>query len=318
MSKKFEKLLDLVVNEEMDKANELFHEIVVEMSRDIYENMIADEATEEDDEPVDEASEEDEDDAVEEGMYPDMEEETTMEIGGDPSDDFIDDVEDPDAMGDEDGLDMDAGEIGGEGDAEDRISDLEDALEELKAEFEALMAGEENEPEHDDMFGNDEDDGEEDDMFGDQGDEEDDQDDQDMMKPSKENYNMESRRMTREYREKVSDGHGADKKGKAEEGDGKAGPVSSAKGRPTTDANARNIAQSGKGTGEMTGDRPNAKSGGLAGTPKGEFTTVKGGLQNVNGTQTGVKKLSKVGAGHGAEKSGSGETSVNKKPIVGG
>ena len=31
-----------------------------------------------------------------------------------------------------------------------------------------------------------------------------------------------------------------------------------------------------------------------------------------------VKKLSKVGAGHGAEKSGSGETSVNKKPIVGG
>ena len=309
MSKKFEKLLDLVVNEEMDKANELFHEIVVEMSREIYENMIAEEADEED-ESVDEASEEMEEEAVEEGSYDEMEEETTMEIGGDPSDDFIDDTQDDDAMGDDEDYgdmgddedDMDGEEIDGEGDSEERISDLEDALEELKAEFEALMAGEENEPEHSDMFGDDEDEAD----FGDE------------KNPEKEGYHMESRRMTREYREKVSDGHGAEKKGKAEEGDGKSGPVSSAKGRPTSDANAKNIAQSGKGVGEMTGDRPNAKSGGLAGTPKGEFTKVKGTLQNVNGAETGVKKLSKVGAGHGAEKSGSGETSVNKKPIVGG
>ena len=309
MSKKFEKLLDLVVNEEMDKANELFHEIVVEMSREIYENMIAQEADEE--ESVEEASDEMEEDAVEEGSYDEMEEETTMEIGGDPSDDFIDDTEDDDAMGDDMGDeedDMDGEEIDGEGDSEERISDLEDALEELKAEFEALMAGEENEPEHSDMFGDDEDEAD----FGD------DEDFGDEKKSEKEGYHMESRRMTREYREKVSDGHGAEKKGKAEEGDGKSGPVSSAKGRPTSDANAKNIAQSGKGVGEMTGDRPNAKSGGLAGTPKGEFTKVKGTLQNVNGAETGVKKLSKVGAGHGAEKSGSGETSVNKKPIVGG
>ena len=46
MSTKFEQLLDLIVNEEMDKANELFHEIVVEKSRDIYENLIAEEAEE--------------------------------------------------------------------------------------------------------------------------------------------------------------------------------------------------------------------------------------------------------------------------------
>jgi hypothetical protein len=250
-----------------------------------------------------------EEEAVEEGSYDEMEEETTMEIGGDPSDDFIDDTEDDDSMADYDMGDDDMGdddmggeEIDGEGDSEERISDLEDALEELKAEFEALMAGEENEPEHSDMFGDDEDDED----FGDE------------KKSEKEGYHMESRRMTREYREKVSDGHGAEKKGKAEEGDGKSGPVSSAKGRPTSDANAKNIAQSGKGVGEMTGDRPNAKSGGLAGTPKGEFTKVKGTLQNVNGAETGVKKLSKVSAGHGAEKSGSGETSVNKKPIVGG
>lgn len=312
MSKKFEKLLDLVVNEEMDKANELFHEIVVEMSREIYEKMIAEES--EEDESVEEASDDMEEESVEEGSYDEMEEETTMEIGGDASDDFIDDTEDHDAMDDEEDDmddeedDMGGEEIDGEGDAEERISDLEDALEELKAEFEALMAGEENEPEHSDMFGD-----EEDDMSNDMSDDMSDEEDE-----ADEGYRMESRRMTREYREKVSDGHGAEKKGKAEEGDGKSGPVSSAKGRPTSDANAKNIAQSGKGVGEMTGERPNAKSGGLAGTPKGEFTKVKGTLQNVNGAETGVKKLSKVGAGHGAEKSGSGETSVNKKPVVGG
>ena len=49
MSTKFEQLLDLIVNEEHDKANELFHEIVVEKSREIYENLIAEEAEDEDD-----------------------------------------------------------------------------------------------------------------------------------------------------------------------------------------------------------------------------------------------------------------------------
>ena len=41
---KFESLLELLINEENDKAEALFHEIVVEKSRDIYENL-ADEST---------------------------------------------------------------------------------------------------------------------------------------------------------------------------------------------------------------------------------------------------------------------------------
>ena len=41
---KFESLLDLLINEENDKAEALFHEIVVEKSRDIYEGL-ADETT---------------------------------------------------------------------------------------------------------------------------------------------------------------------------------------------------------------------------------------------------------------------------------
>jgi lipopolysaccharide biosynthesis regulator YciM len=41
MSNKFERLLDHLVNEDMDKANALFHEIVVEKSRSIYESLMA-------------------------------------------------------------------------------------------------------------------------------------------------------------------------------------------------------------------------------------------------------------------------------------
>jgi hypothetical protein len=39
MSNKFEQLLELLINEENDKAEQLFHEIVVEKSRDIYEGL---------------------------------------------------------------------------------------------------------------------------------------------------------------------------------------------------------------------------------------------------------------------------------------
>ena len=82
MSNKFEQLLDYLVNEEMDKANELFHEIVVEKSREIYENMIAEEAEEE---SIEEADAENDNDLDESDA--DLEEETTLEIGGDQADD---------------------------------------------------------------------------------------------------------------------------------------------------------------------------------------------------------------------------------------
>ena len=51
MSNKFESLLELLINEENEKAEALFHEIVVEKSRDIYEGL-AEEA------PVEETKEE--------------------------------------------------------------------------------------------------------------------------------------------------------------------------------------------------------------------------------------------------------------------
>ena len=41
---KFEEMLERLVNEDREGAEELFHEIVVEKSRDIYESLLEDEA----------------------------------------------------------------------------------------------------------------------------------------------------------------------------------------------------------------------------------------------------------------------------------
>ena len=274
---------------------------------------------------MDESSEEDDEEAVEE----ELDEETTLEIGGDPTDAMAGGIGAPgadmgdDGMGDmgddEFGGDDMAGDLGGEGGStEDRIDDLEDALEELKAEFEALMADEQGEPEHNDgeddpEFGDEE--GEEEPAFG--GDEgEDDSDDED-------EGMFESRQRVREYRDTVGNdwdknsmktpgpvGSGkGDKAGQTEVSNLKS-PVSSGKGKPTTGASAHNILANTKGVGEMSGTSPNADKGsrGLVGNTKGEFT--KGVEKNISNKATSSMKsgsaLGKVAGGHGAEKKGSG------------
>ena len=148
---KFEQLIEYVINDEDAKARELFHDIVVEKSREIYENLMQEEEVideekkddEDDDTKVDEAKHDDDDnddEKVEEGM------------GGDAADDLIDDVEMEEESDinmeddDEEEVDMDMGDdmgndsdMGGEEELEGRVMDLEDKLEELMAEFEELM-----------------------------------------------------------------------------------------------------------------------------------------------------------------------------------
>lgn len=285
MSNKFEQLLDLLVNEEMDKANELFHEIVVEKSREIYENMIAEEA---EDEEMDEAMESDEDDEeMDESADQAVEEETTLEIGGDAGDDFASDVADADAMGGELGGDDEMGgmdgDLGaeGEGSEEQRISDLEQELEQLKAEFEALMADEEGEPAHND--------GEEDPDFGGMADDEEGEDDGEEAGDDEET----DEQFMREYVETVSAGHGADKKGKGEDGgtNTKSVGLQNPKGRPTTTASAHNILGGKSGEAGIKGGE------GLVGGQKGEFTSDH--LNKPGGYKGDA--FSKNGAGHGAE-----------------
>ena len=146
MSKKFEQLLEYVVNDDMDKAQAMFHEIVVAKSREIYENLIADEAA--DDFSGDQVEEfvdsiEADDAAIGED-----------ELMGDEEDAEMHDEEDmgdEDAMGDEDEMDSNADSESGVEDMEDRLVDLEDALSQLKAEFDSMMTGDAHDEEGADM-----------------------------------------------------------------------------------------------------------------------------------------------------------------------
>jgi hypothetical protein len=186
------------------------------------------------------------------------------------------------------GMDGDLGDEGG-GSDEQRISDLESELEQLKAEFEQLMAGEEDEPEHDDMFGGDEEETDDDEE------ETDDEDSDD--EESKEQY-------MREYVEMVKDGHGADKKGRAESADNtRSVGLQNPKGRPTTTASAHNILGGKGGEAGIKGGE------GLVGGQKGEFT--KDHLNKPGGFKGDAMK--KNSAGHGAEKKGAGEGAAYTK-----
>jgi hypothetical protein len=138
--KKFEQLIEYVINDEEDKARELFHEIVVEKSKDIYEEIMAEEEIEESEEEVTEADDAEEDEeAIEES-----------ELGGSQVDDLIDEIEADEqgvAEADDEEIEMiDMDDEGDEGDAEDledledRVVNVEDKLDELMAEFEELMA----------------------------------------------------------------------------------------------------------------------------------------------------------------------------------
>lgn len=127
MRSRYEQLIEYIINDETEKAKELFHNLVVEKSRDIYNELVAEDFGEEDN--MDQTDD----------MMHDIEADHEGMEGGDDTDDA-----DMDFGGDDDDA---AGE---DGDIEDRVMDLEDALDELKAEFEQLMADEAGEAEHND------------------------------------------------------------------------------------------------------------------------------------------------------------------------
>ena len=129
-NKKFEQLIDLVINENEEQARALFHDIVVEKSREIYENMMHDEMDEGMDgiggqvgQMMDEIS------AEEEGM---TEEEDEVVDFDDEDDEDIVDIDTDDDMGDDEGV-------------EERLVSIEDKLDQLMAEFEEIMGNEDDE-----------------------------------------------------------------------------------------------------------------------------------------------------------------------------
>jgi hypothetical protein len=315
---KFEEMLEKLVNEDRKAAEELFHEIVVEKSRTIYENLLENELEETDDEEVDEATDEEvdesddeevdesKDEEVDEASDEEVDEATDEEVdeasdeeveenfdeftpeadddmGGDPTDDMMSDIE----GGDEE-------EGGDDEELEDRVVDLEDALDDLKAEFEKMMDGE----------GGDEDEGEGDDAEMDMGDEEGDEEKEDEAfdaselgvdtQPAFEGEKSSAEQM-REYVEKVSEPKGEDNKAKS--------PVAGKNDMGGTTANiARGSAEEKGGT-----------QGGLANPSTKEDNA---GNVNVPGGKAS-KSMKNQPKGHGAEKKGTGESGVDDKSIIG-
>ena len=158
-NKKFEQLIDLIINENEEQARELFHDIVVEKSREIYESMMADEEVVENYEDMGESDQVggllDEISAEEEGMTEEDDEFADIEMS-----------DDDEEMGSE--------EEHEEADLEDRVVDLEDKLDELMAEFEELMGHEEGEEDFGGEEGEEDSEGEEgeEDFGGEESDEE--------------------------------------------------------------------------------------------------------------------------------------------------
>jgi hypothetical protein len=97
----------------------------------------------------------------------------------------------------------------------------------------------------------------------------------------------------------VGSGSG-DKEGAPVEGKS---PISSGSGKPTSGATAKNLAQNHTEGGTDKGTSPGKVNKGINPESSEKFAS---GIHNVEGKKSGVKTLSKVAGGHGAEKKGAG------------
>ena len=286
----FEAMLEALINEDHDQAKEIFHNIVVGKSREIYEELLAEDfspeeanraagghvqsesSEEESAEPEDDAEDDTEDDAEDDSE--------DNPFGGE--DDAEDDGEDEPEDGEEDPMFGD--EEGGEGgDMEDRVMDLEDALEDLKAEFEQLLSQEGEEGGHD--IGAIHDAG--DDAMGGM-------DDMGMDGAHDELEQM------MEYVNKVA-------------------PPKHGDNGQNTKSVIDNMKNDMGGTTANIAKNFSTTSGGTeGGLLKPTTKDLIGKVQNSPDAKAGKTAFKKQEPGHGAEKKGKGETNVDKKSLIGG
>ena len=307
---KFEKLIEYIINDEDQKARDLFHTIVVEKSRDIYESIMDEEQVEENfggpvaGEQVEEltnqlADEEAVGEADEEG-----EEEFSLDQDG----------EDDGEMGGE----MPA-EVGHDEEAEeDKIMNIDAKLDELLAKFDEIMGdtgsdemgaempgeepsmddmGAEQEPQ---MFEAEESDDEE-------SDDEEESDKEDKKEEAKESRNnsrkLSTSELMREYVDRIGDIYGG--AGDAAEGDAVAGS-----GKKTS-VNTKSVTGPGADFGGTA-----VKSKGSESNPDGTSAPssekpqeIKSGNINVPGGKAGSSFKTKEAA-----KSGEGQTTDGSVP----
>ena len=246
---KYEQLIEHIINDEEDQARALFHEIVVEKSRDIYESLMDEEY-------------------AEEGMGGSPVESMMQEIDADENGGMVEGEDDDMDMGDMSPMgnmdDMD--DMGDEQDLEQKVMDLESELEALKAEFEQLMGDEEGD------MGDMGDMGVMGDEEGDMGDEED-EENYSMME--EEVYESTQRRplqktavdLMREYVEKIST-----------PGNTEGQPAGTSAGGDHASVNAQSIVA---GKNDMGGTSQNIAKGGNESAPDGTSAPKKGTVKDV-------------------------------------
>ena len=307
---KYEQLIEHIINDDEAKARALFHEIVVEKSRDIYESLMDEEYTEE---------------GIGGDQVQGLVDEITMDEtngigeGDDEMDqEFSLDHEDGDELGGEMGM----GDMGGEEDLEAKVMDLEAELEALKAEFEQLMGDEEGEEEHvgdmDDMGdeGSEDEEGEEsgeEDMF-EAKDEEEEEDEKEMTENRQVNRrNMSAVDIMREYVEKISAPSNTEFT-----------PVGTGAGGDKAAGNTQNPLA---GKNDMGGTSQNIAKGGNEQAPDG--TSPKGKVdgklvKNAQEIDVAKRNVNKPGGNKGAQdwygtkasaKKGEGQTTDGSVPV---
>jgi hypothetical protein len=320
---KFEQLLEYVVNGEQNKAEELFHALVVAKSREIYENLINEEMEEEED--VEEARSDDDDDDdsddVEESWYAeasdddedDSDDSDDEGYGGDETDDFIDDAGNDDEESDDSmsGHDEDS--------EESRLSDIEDALADLKAEFEMLVKGEAHEEEENpDIHGHEMDamtHGDEMDQGMGQGD---DMHGGGMFEEDIEEIAMSPAEMMREYVDKIGEPY---KSGNGISNTKEGNHVGAQAGSVTGTTNTKSVVAKKNDMGGTTANIARGGEAGKGGTQGGLLnpTTKEENFGNINvpGGKAGKTGFThRVSDGHGTEKKGKGEASgTNTKSL---
>ena len=133
-NKKFEQLIDLIINEDEEQAKELFHDIVVAKSKEIYESIMEDEMKDDDD--------------MHEGMggqVGDLADEIQAEESGIAEDEEEIDIDSEEVFDIEGDDEVDATldiEANSSEEVEDAVIRIEDKLDQLMDEFEEIMADE--------------------------------------------------------------------------------------------------------------------------------------------------------------------------------
>ena len=312
---KYEQLIEHIINDDEAKAHELFHQIVVEKSREIYESLMDEEYTEEDihagnpvEDMVDEISA-DETNGIGEG---DDEDELDMDLGDDDGEEGLDDM-------------MPGDEMGGEEDLEQKVMDLESELEALKAEFEQLMGDEGGDDDMDDMEMDMDDeempmaeaqhDDEEDDEEMTESKEEDDEEDDEEMTESVQRKAMPKTAvdLMREYVEKISAPSNTEFT-----------PVGTGAGGDKPAGNTKNPLA---GKNDMGGTSQNIAKGGSENAPDGQRPSgkVDGHLvKNPQEIDVAKRNVNKPGGNKGAQnwysnkasaKKGEGQTTDGSVPV---